>query len=248
MEIDENIIRELVIKAIKLIQSENSMKDLSIPKTKIYVMFTEEWNSKYWNFFESFNEKNEYDIFAVIPSNINSNIHLNNLKKFKVCKGIIEEKNINFDILENSITVFPTISRSIIAKTALCIDDTFETKWIFKNMEKGQRTILLKSGLTKMTGKEPESYVNKILNYYRTLLEFNIEISDEIFELNKKDLLVNVLETPAEKQQQITKRIITESDIEKYARNRKIILNKGDIITELAQDKARSLNISILKE
>ncbi|MGG7098256.1 hypothetical protein [Clostridium sardiniense] len=250
MEIDEKVIRELVIKAINLIQSENSTKSLSIPKKKLYVIFTEEWNSKYWDFFENLNKINKYDVYAVIPSRITNNLHINNLKKFKVCKGIIDEKDVDFDDLENYITVLPTISRSLVAKVALCIDDTFETNWIFKNMEKGERTILLKSGLVKMTGKEPSSYVNKILGYYRTLLEFNIEISDEIVDINKESLSIGVdepLDKVNEKKEHTSKKVITEIDIEKYVQDRKIILNKGDIITELAKDRARSLNISILK-
>ncbi|MBM7835675.1 hypothetical protein [Clostridium sardiniense] len=250
MEIDDKVIRELVIKAIKLIQSENSTKSLSIPKKKLYVIFTEEWNSKYWGFFESLNKINKYDVYAVIPSRITNNIHVNNLKKFQVCKGIIEEKDVKFDDLEDYITVFPIIPRSLVAKVALCIDDTFEAKWIFKNMEKGQRTILCRSGLAKMTGKEPSSYVNKILGYYRTLLEFNIEISDEFFDMNKEILSIDIdepLDKLNEKYKQSSKKVITEIDIEKYVQDRKIILNKGDIITELAKDRARSLNISILK-
>lgn len=250
MEIDDKVIRELVIKVIKLIQSENSTKSLSIPKKKLYVIFTEEWNSKYWGFFESLNKINKYDVYAVIPSRITNNIHVNNLKKFQVCKGIIDEKDVKFDDLEDYITVFPIIPRSLVAKVALCIDDTFEAKWIFKNMEKGQKTILCKSGLDKMTGKEPSSYVNKILGYYRTLLEFDIEISDEILDVNKEVLSIDIdepLDKSYKKDKHSPKKVITEIDIEKYVQDRKIILNKEDIITELAKDRARSLNISILK-
>ena len=258
MEMDEKRLRELVIKAIELIKSE-ATKNIFIPKKKLYVMFTEKWNGKYWNFFEELNKQNEYEAYAVIPSKINNTLHLNNLKKFEVCKGIIDEEDVNFDELTEYITVFPIAPRNVIVKTALCIDDTFETKWIFKCMEKGQRIILLKSGLERFSSKEPLSYRNKIIDYYRTLLEFDIEISDYIIQSENYNLPVTCKSTSStnysvnhnvslnENESQNVKKVITENEIEKYIQNNKIILNKGDIITDMARDRARSLNISIVK-
>lgn len=256
---DEKHLRELVIKAIELIQSEKS-HNITIPKKKLYVIMVEEWNGVYWDFFERLNKENQYDVYGVISNEINNSIHINNLKKFKVCKDIINEKDVDFDEISEYITIFPIVPRNIVIKTALCIDDTFETNWIFKCMEKGQRIIFLSSGLQKFSGKEPLSYRNKILEYYRTLLEFDIEISDWIIERESKNitetckdaLVINRLDScnmshNENRTLSFTKKVITEKEIENYVQDNKIIINNGDIITDMARDKARSLNISIIR-
>lgn len=258
MFVDEERLRELIINAIELIQAESSL-GLAISKKKLYVIITEEWNRKYWDLFERLDEQNEYEVYVVISNRLNTSLHLNNLKKFKVCKEIVNEKDVNFDELIEYLTVFPIISREIIVKTALCIEDTFETKWIFKGIENGQRIIFLKSGLQKFTGKEPLSYRNKILDYYRTLLEFDIEITDFIIEKNNsllkksKDIssekyIPHYNEILKENKPQSTKKIITEKEVGSYAENNQIILNSGDIITDMARDKANSLNIRIIRQ
>jgi len=258
MEMDEKRLRELIIKAIELIKSE-SIQNMFIPKKKLYVMLTETWNNKYWNFFEELNNQNEYDVYAIIPDKINDSLLINNLRKFEICKGIVHEKDVHFDELIEYTTVFPMVPRNVIVKTALCIDDTFETKWIFKCMEKGQRIILLKSGLQRFSGKEPLGYINKILDYYRTLLEFDIEISDSVIERENYNLPVSCKSTSSinysanynmrlnENESKNVKKVITENEMENYIQDNKIILNRGDIITDMARDKARCLNISIVK-
>jgi hypothetical protein len=256
---DEQRLRELVIRAIELIKAEN-IQNADIPKKKLYVLLTEEWNGRYWSFFEKLNEQNEYEAYAVISSKVSNNIHLNNLKKFQVCKEIIDEKDIQFDKLTEYTTVFPIVPREIVAKTALCIDDIFETKWIFRCMEEGQRIIFLKSGLQKFSGKEPVSYTNKILNYYRTLLEYNIEILDYVVQREDDKFVQDCRSTPKAQystrndenltgdKRISTKKVITEKELDSYIENNQIILNSGDIITDMACDKARSLKISIIRK
>lgn len=255
MEIDEKRLRELVIKAIQLLQSESSIQNLFIPQKKLYVIFTEEWNNKYLSLFEELEKRNEYEVYAVLPDGIYNDSYLSNLKKFNVCKSVISRNNVNFDELSEYLTVFPVVPREVIVKTALCISDIFESRWIFKSMEKGQRTILLSSGLEKFTGKEPPSYINKILNYYKTLLEFNIEITKDIFQVEEYENKFSenssmVYESTGYNQvlnNKDGKRIITVQEIERYKNDKKLFLNSGDIITELAKDKAKNLNIQIVR-
>ncbi|NRT73428.1 hypothetical protein [Clostridium beijerinckii] len=255
MEIDEKRLRELVIKAIQLLQAESSIQNLFIPRKKLYVIFTEEWNNKYSSLFEELDKRNEYEVYAVLPDGIYNDFHLSNLKKFSVCKSVISRQNADFDESSEYLTVFPVVPREIVVKTALCIDDIFESRWIFKSMEKGQRIILLSSGLEKFTGKEPPSYINKILNYYKTLLEFNIEITKDIFQIeeyeNKFSENSFVVYESTEYNEVLNnkdgKRIITVQEIERYKNDKKLFLYSGDIITELAKDKAKNLNIQIIR-
>lgn len=253
MEIDEKRLRELVIKAIQLLKSEGSIENQFIPKKKLYVIFTEEWNNKYSSLFEQLDKQNEYEVYAVLPCEIYNDFHLNNLNEFSVCKAIINRNHVNFDELTEYLTVFPAVSREVVVKTALCIDDIFESKWIFKSMEKGQKTILLSSGLEKFSGKEPPNYIKKILDYYKTLLEFNIEITNDIFQAERNESKDRLIIYENVNHNEVLsdnwgKKVITEQEIENYKYDRKIFLNHGDIITELAKDRARNLNIQIIRK
>ncbi len=250
MEIDEKTLKELVNRVIELFQSESSRQNIIVPKKKLYVIFTEEFNEKYSTFFESLDKQSKYEAYAIVPEEIYTESLINTLKQFKFCKEVISRDKISLNNLDEYLTVFPIISKTIIAKTALCIGDTFETNWIFNSMEKGQKIILLQSGLEKFSGKEPVAYRKKILDYYRTLLEFDIEISEDIFQVSSKDFsIVNEKVTHTQTTHECTgKQIITEYEIEKLKEYNKIVLKPGDIITEMAKDKARSLNIEIVRK
>lgn len=246
MEIDEKKLKELIVKAIEIFQSEVSSQNIICSKKKIYVILTEEFNNKYESFFESLNQRNEYEAYAIVPSEMYNYDLISKLKRFKVCKEVISRDNIDFNEISNFITVFPIISRSAVVKTALCIEDIFETKWIFNCIEKGEKIILLQSGLKKFSGNEPSSYINKILNYYRSLLEFNIQIVEDIDSLENSN---NNFESK-ESFNYINsfKKIITESEVELYENDKQILLNNGDIITDMAKDKARKMNIEIIRK
>lgn len=252
VNIDQKLFRQLIIQAIERVLEEERIKNLNIPKKNLYVILSENWNSDYWKFFNELNKKNKYKVYVVLSSKILNNLLLNNLKKFEIIKDVFYEDNINFNDLKEGTIIFPTTPREVIVKTALCIDDILETKLIFNSIENGQRVVLLKSGLKKFSGKEPKAYINKILSYYKTILEFNIEIYEDIDSGNYmkdeyiKEECSNNYHSKAVFEN--TKRIITENEIEKYVQNNTIVLNNKDIITEMARDKARSLNISIIRK
>ena len=63
--------------------------------------------------------------------------------------------------LEDAVTVFPVVPRDLVSKTALCISDTPQTRWITSCMEAGSRILFLLSGLSPFTGREPKEYVNR---------------------------------------------------------------------------------------
>lgn len=169
MEIDERQLSQLITRIIKLLCAENK------PKKKIYMIFNQNWSEKYNSFLESICENDKCEIYAVVPLNIKYN---ERLKEFPVFEKILTRNEISSHNLENYITVFPVTPRNIIVKTALCIDDTFESRWILDSIGKGERVILISKGFDKFTGKEPEAYIQKMLEYYRMLLRFDIEIQD----------------------------------------------------------------------
>lgn len=247
MEITEKRLRELIINAIKLFQSESSKSTLSIPKKRLYVILTEGLNHKYISFFDNLNKQEEYEAYVIVSPYEDKKALEDKFREFHSIKAVVNINEINLQELSRYITIFPMISRNTVVKTALCLDDDLYTKWIFKSMEKGERIVILKSGLDRFTGKEPVAYRQKILGYYRTLLEYDIEIIDDFFQIKDEDENFNFNTVGSNTVEKIGKRVITEREIEGYRFSRKIVLNPGDIITDMARDKAHSLNIEIVK-
>lgn len=100
-----------------------------------------------------------------------------------------QELKLGYDILtvkdfkvesDNEILVFPVISRNDIIDIASCTDKTATTKVVRRCFEEGAKIYFMKFGIEKLTGKEPEKYKQRILAYYREILEFNIEMIDDI--------------------------------------------------------------------
>lgn len=84
---------------------------------------------------------------------------------------------------KDEIVLFPVISRNEVIEIASCRACSPVTEVIKKCFENGNRICLLKSGMEKLTGKEPRKYQEKILGYYRELLEMDIQVVNNIKEL-----------------------------------------------------------------
>ena len=106
------------------------------------------------------------------------------LKLFHSCKQIRYYSDGIPKDLEETVSIFPAITKDLLAKAALCISDTFETAWIERGIEAGARIAFLRGGLPKFSGKEKTAYTNKIMEYYRQVLEYGIEIcsTEELLE------------------------------------------------------------------
>ena len=98
------------------------------------------------------------------------------LMETKACSHILHRSCEKPADLETAITVMPVVPRDVLVKTALCISDTYETSWISECMDKGSRVVLLRSGLARFSGKEKPAYRNRVMNYYRQILEYGVEI------------------------------------------------------------------------
>lgn len=174
MEINEDSLKKLIEYIIKKVRIE-----LDSNREEIFAILTDGWRIQYPAFFENINNiEGIQQVNVVVPPSINNEC-IQILKSFKSCGTIFSQNEINPKDINQFITVFPTTPRELIVKTALGIDDTFETKWIRNCFEKGQKIILLSSGLERFTGKEPQKYVQTIQSYYKTALEYGIEINDK---------------------------------------------------------------------
>lgn len=231
MEINEKTLVKLVEQImIQLKRNENKVNN-TISKKDLYIIMTTQWEEEYLSFFKNINH-NLYQIFTVVSDEMLSVIsHKGLLNTGK----ILTRNEINLDTLNEYLTVFPVTPRDIIVKTALCISDVFETKWIEKCFVKGQKVIMYKSGIQMFTGREPESYIKKINYYYEQLQSFGVEITDDIFESNL-----------SKNKDTHHKQVITVGDLHKYDKVKKITMMKSDIITSLAREKARDMGIEII--
>lgn len=251
MNISEEKFREAVLRAIRQIEAE-FLKELGAGASKqVYVICLREWDERYAAFLQRAASDQRIAICAVIPSEWKENGCEALLKSSGGCKSVLTyEEAAGKDICEEDITVFPVVPRELVSKTALCISDTFETRWIVSSMEQGSRILFLNSGLRKFTGKEPESYSARILSYYRMVLEYGIEITDELSleegDKRKKQQAVSV-NTMSKISGQKKRKIITAGDLESYEHNGVIILNPGDQITDVAKDRAKFLKITLKK-
>lgn len=172
----ENEINELIKKVVEILRTASRT---------VYIIFGCEWSNHYYLLFDEMKNMREYQFKAVIPDQWKENGNLQKLCETVEWQEIVCQSQRETCPAGGDITVFPCFSRSLVAKTALGIDDTFETKWIRKTMEQGGRIVLLKNGLDRFTGKEPGMYTNTILEYYRILLQFNIELVGSLVEIDR---------------------------------------------------------------
>ena len=238
MTISEEKLKQLVLKILKRLEEEGKRE-----KKLLYMVCTSAWDERYYEFLEEIQKTGDYRVCPVIPDEWQAEGRETCFRNFSSCVGVrFYSQGIPGD-LEDAVTVFSVIATEVAVKTALCIHDTFETAWLAACFRAGSRILFLQSGLTPFSGKEQPAYQEQILSYYRKLLEYGIEIGS-CKSLSRSDSLksVNVKEKTSESAAH-GKRLITAANVEEHASDGVLLLKEGDIMTDLAKDRARLLNI-----
>lgn len=240
MNISEQALRELVFRILRELQTEN--------REKMYMVCASSWDKRYVDFLQQMADSDSYDIYPVIPLSWQRQGYETILKTQKACCEIVYWGKDTPTDLETAVTVFPVVERTLLAKAALCISDSFESCWIADGIGAGGRIALLYSGLQKFTGKEKPAYVERIMTYYRQILEYGIEIcglsdllnrlADEPIKTNENNIPHGTFMADSRK-----KRVITASNVERLASDSVLYLRADDIITDIARDRAKFLNI-----
>lgn len=230
MTISEEQLKQLVLKILKRLEEEGKKE-----KKLLYMVCTSAWDERYYKFLKEIQKTGEYRVCPVIPDEWQVEGRETCFRSFSSCEGVRYVSQGIPEDLDNAVTVFPIISTEVTVKTALCIHDTFETTWLAACFRAGSRILFLQSGLTPFSGKEQPAYQEQILSYYRKLLEYGIEIG------SCKSLVI-AKEKTSECESR-GKRLITASNLEEHALDGVLLLKEGDIITDLAKDRARLLNI-----
>lgn len=176
MEITENNLREMIIKALYELNNSDNISTVQ-RRIKIYMVCTFSWSEEYLKFLSKM-EKYPVDVYAVVHESCMKDNYDNRFKEFQSCKDVVLIENIPFD-LDDAITIFPTITQDILSKSALLIEDTHENLWISNCIKEGGKIIFSLNGLPKFSGKESQYYKEKVLSYYTDILKYNIEISKD---------------------------------------------------------------------
>lgn len=285
MNISEQKLREAIIRAIARIEAEEGLFLLGRKRQKIYMVCAGGFDERYLKFLRSFEETEAATVVPVLTEELRGQEGRFAEAARRDC--VYLDREVPED-LERSVTVFPVVPRDLISKTALCISDTPQTRWITSCMEAGSRIVFLTSGLSAFTGREPKAYVNRILSYYRTVLEYGIEITkefnpqepEEYGRLKGQELRegrgsrntgtagislgaaagtfpggnapggfgspASFTDGGSGKKAGKTgkKRVISSKDVEQLQRGGILIVGEDDIITDLAKDRAKFLNVT----
>lgn len=247
--ISEERLRELVKRILRELEADKGPE----AEKKIYMLCTHRWDDRFCTYLKQAEQKPGRAVYPVIPLSWKKEGYEEKLKSFPSCKGILYRSCEPPADLETTVTVLPVVPKDVIVKTALCISDTFETSWIASCLQNGGQVALLKSGLTKFTGKEPKTYVNQILAYYRQVLEYGITIceageespakAEQTVSVSAAKDAVYKAENKPQKNSEKRKRVITASNVSQLAINGILYTSEDDIITDLARDRAKFLNI-----
>jgi len=255
LKISEEQLKELVLRVLGELEAERKADNANRPGQKLYMLCVSPWSDRYMEFLREMEASDQYEIVPVIPSSWKDMGYEARLMETKACSHILHRSCEKPADLETAVTVMPVVPRDVLVKTALCISDTYETSWISECMDKGSRIVLLRSGLARFSGKEKPAYRNRVMDYYRQVLEYGVEICSGD-EFSGRAPYETPYEAPGrlpsvetasgnDTQQPDTKkkRVISSSNVEQFASGGVIFLQQGDIVTDLAKDRAKFLNI-----
>ncbi len=168
MDISEDRLRDIVRLVLAQWQAE-------LARPGVWMVCLDEWDERYCDFLK-FMQNYPGTVYAVIPETWNEAGYAEKLSR-NGCNPRLVYRG-SEQLAAGDVSVFPVVTRDLVVKTALCISDTFENAWVSACIAGGSRAAFLQSGLERFSGREPEGYVKRVLEYYRTVLEYGIDICD----------------------------------------------------------------------
>lgn len=244
--LDQKRLEQMVLQAIQRLEEEGAIQ--REPKTPLYLILPNTWKDSYLPALRNLSIPPDYPVIIVLPGEQYNDYYIKMLRDVFPGSSIQKREQAVLNRPDDFLTVFPFPDRSLIAKTALCLADTFETHWITQCFTLGQKIQMLRDGLEPLSGKEPKAYREKTEEYIRILSDFGIEMTDHIlFSQISLDDAPAFLKQPKKqiKSKETARQIITERDLDDYQTEKVLILHKGDRITLLAKERASELGIEI---
>lgn len=151
------------------------------------------------------------------------------------------------DITKNyALIIGPNITMNTLSKVALGMVDSFISTMVWTFLYQGKKTYLDFNSVRNYLGEETKNMAisNMAENYIKQILQMGaIEISQKDY--SKEGITENVKTANSMVENKQEKKVITENDIRNLRNNENLILPIGSIVTPLAKDKAREMNIKI---
>lgn len=149
---------------------------------KINFIFSKPWNNKYYIALDIIKSLKVKSV-AVISRDLSEH-HKKIVSNFLKWDEIIDFDSGKLDLISENDTFFLDIKFKNIVNIILFSEDEYESELVMKLFENGKNIYLWKETIKKITGKEPEKYIKKLLEYYDEILSYGIKIVD-IEEVNK---------------------------------------------------------------
>lgn len=165
---DEKQLTALIQKVIERVQNE-SASDTTVLE-KAYIILPDKWRERCQSQCVEVMHRlrGTYHTIGIVPDEDDD---CGVLYAAGMC-GLVKRSEVVFPN-EDFLTVFPIASRNLIVKTALCIEDDFETEWIAKCLSCG-RPIFMRKESPMFTGREASAYRKKIEAYYNDVASYGI--------------------------------------------------------------------------
>jgi hypothetical protein len=150
------------------------------------------------------------------------------------------------DLHKQDQVIFLHVTQDLLAKGALGIFDSNESKWLSRCMMESIPVSLIPTAYLQEQLLEGHSknkaYVERLLGYKETLEEFGVKL--ETFE----SFMSKVHEGTLAESAPFNKKLLTQKDVED-SKEAQIVVDKTTIITPLARDKARAMgkNIKVIE-
>ena len=233
LDINGTEFKAIVLRAIQKVLAE---QEQALTKRTVYVVFEDSFDVRYDSFLQDMTESDA--VTAIVPDDWSQDLYDRIKRDCPFCQ-IIGQTAAGSLPLEGSLTVYPVISRSLLAKAALGLEDTFQSQWLARCYGAGAAVHMMLSGFTKFTGKEPAGYVQKILSYIETLLTFDISIG--AYPKEATDVVAQPAVLP--EQIRLTSHIITAGDIASVSPGATVYIDPSAIVTAYAAEEAERQQI-----
>ena len=242
MDINGNDFRRIVLQAIYNVLAEEKQKQQAV--RLVYVVFPHSFDGP-WHIQQQELAKGDV-LTAVIPDD---------WPQDRVCclmadspfSHVIKRTEAASLSLAGSLTIYPAVSHTFAAKAALCMYDTFTTKWFGRCLSEGGQVHLMLHGLQKFTRKEPDAYVQRILSYYKILLTYGVTIG--AYPGRQADTKISRISSQPQVALSAVLRshVITASDVYPYTPGTRIMIAPDAVVTSLAQEEAEHRQISFVR-
>lgn len=185
-----------------------------------------------------------------------------------LCDSFVRPDAVN-DSTVCSLTVYPSFRRASLCEAALGMDTLFASKMLRKDFEAGRRPVVLLNGLESFTGKEPKIYKEKILSYIRSMAEMGVRfvkgaggMPDSLSDISGTHTVVGTgsketaKKAPLKKSEGVNEvyelktqnNLVTAGDIRQIRAKSTVLISGQKILTPLAWDAVKDLNLKIVRK